>query len=243
MPENDQTHHARESRCNVCHGLISAVEKERDPAGICPRCAAGVAPNGAVSKIHVLPLPPLPSLHPKAKQPPVDPPVSLPIAPEPSPERVEAIASQQPSGGPSSPFPMIPVAVPNKASASSSPAPYKDAGIHLGVIGRSSKATAPVFPRVASEPPSHPVEGSDELGSELSNPDPMVPDPLKKRTKRHRSSGKRSKSARNLWAILMIMFLFLIVIAFVAVAIFIASGGGNYLGVEGPTSGSRSFNP
>jgi len=242
MQGNHQTHHQRDSRCNVCQGELSAVENERDPAGICPRCAAGAVSNSAVPKIHVLPLPPLPALHPKAKQPLAEPPVSLPSAPEPSPERVEAIAPKQPSGGPSSPFSMIPVAVPNKASASSSPAPYKDSGIHIGVMGRSSKATAPVFHRVASEPPSQAVEGSDEVGFELSDPNPMVPDPLKTRTKRHRSSGKRSRSARNLWAILMIMFLFLIVIAFVAVAIFIASGGGSYLGVEGATSGSRSFN-
>lgn len=243
MPENDQTHHERESRCNVCHGVISAVEKERNSAGICPRCAVGVVSDGAASKIHVLPLPPLPSLHSKAQQPSAESPVSLPLAPELSLERVEAITSKQPSGAPSSPFSMIPVAVPNKASASSSPAPYKDAGIHIGVIGRSSKATSPVFHRVASEPPSQAVEGSGELDSELSGPNSMVPDPLKKRTKRHRSSGKRSRSARNLWAILMIMFLFLIVIAFVAFAIFIATGGGNYLGVEGPPSGSKSYIP
>lgn len=243
MPGNHQTHHQRDSRCNICQGVISAVEKERGPAGICPLCSAGVVPNGAASQIRVLPLPPIPSLYPKAHQSLAEPKVSLPIAPEASPEQVEAIASKQPSSGPSSTFSMIPVAVPNKASASSSPAPYKDAGIHLGVIGRSSKATAPVFHRVASSLPSQPVEESGELGSELSDPDPMVPDPLKKRTRRHRSSGKRSRSTRNLWAILMIMFLFLIVIAFVAVAIFIASGGGNYLGIEGPTSGSRSFNP
>lgn len=229
MAGNEKMHHEGESRCKVCHKMISSAETGRHDLGTCHQCGAAVISAGSMLKVQALPIPPLPSLLVKSPQLPAEPLHSSPVVPDASLERVEISSAKPALGGPSSPFPLIPVAIPGKTPTPTAPASYKDAGIRIGVIPRSPKTAAPVF----HQPPSIPVEGSDSVNLSAPEEIPPAAEHSQTRAKRHRISGKRSRSGRKRWAILMLLFLLLIVIAFVVFAVFLASGGGKYLGVKG----------